>query len=205
MSGTNTTIKSKRPYREFLTLRILIVSISKHVQTRTQLLVTHIFDNRSSTSTFNNITRAVFLVFGEMTFCFIQFRLNDVRANAVSGKRRSAERRDVKMTLGWTTIPEKDVRLNNDSEKCRSALWSFPNSTNRSTDFQQFFFGKTTILTKCISAKRRFDEMTFRENDVALTGSFRYLLGYFSSCLPYSPEVAKVKILRPCWIKINAV
>ena len=38
-------------------------------------------------------TRAVYLVFGEMTLCFIQFRQNDVRANDVSGIRRSAERR----------------------------------------------------------------------------------------------------------------
>ena len=33
--------------------------------------------------------------------------------------------------------------------------------------FGNFFFGKTTIRQDCISAKRRFDEMTFRENDVA--------------------------------------
>ena len=31
-------------------------------------------------------TRAVYLVFGEMTFCLIQFRQNDVRVNDVSEK-----------------------------------------------------------------------------------------------------------------------
>ena len=55
-------------------------------------------------------------------------RQNDVRANDVSGK-RSAERRFVKMTFGWTTIRENDVRLKNGSEKYRSTLWSFTNST----------------------------------------------------------------------------
>ena len=39
LSGTNTTIRSKRPYGEFRTLRILTVSTLKHVQTRTQLLL----------------------------------------------------------------------------------------------------------------------------------------------------------------------
>ena len=33
--------------------------------------------------------------------------------------------------------------------------------------FSVIFFNKTTIRQNCISAKRRFDEMTFRENDVA--------------------------------------
>ena len=35
LSGTNTTIKSKRPYREFRTLQILTVSMLKHVQAQT--------------------------------------------------------------------------------------------------------------------------------------------------------------------------
>ena len=42
LGGTNTTIKSKRPYREFRTLRILIVSMFKHVQNRTRLLISHV-------------------------------------------------------------------------------------------------------------------------------------------------------------------
>ena len=88
----------------------------------------------------------------------------------VSGKRHSAQRRFVKMTFGWTTIRGNDVRLNNDSEKCRSALWNFANSTILSNAFRSFFFGKTKIRKNCISAKRRFDEM-FRENDVAPFGN----------------------------------
>ena len=76
------------------------------------------------------------------------------------------------MTFGWTTIRENDVRLNNDSKKCRSELWSFADSTIRlvtirSNDFGHFFFGTTTIRPNCISAKRRLDGMTFRENDLA--------------------------------------
>ena len=100
-------------------------------------------------------------------------RQNDIRANDVSGKRRSAERRFIKMTFGWTTIHKNDVRLNNDSDKCRSALWSFANSTIRPRDDSVkwlsaiFGFGKITIRRNWISANRRFDEMTFREHDVA--------------------------------------
>ena len=45
--------------------------------------------------------------------------------------------------------------------------------------FGNFFFGKTTIRQNCISAKRRFDEMTFRENDVAPVHS-RVFLRFFS-------------------------
>ena len=141
----------------------------KHVQTRTQLLITHIFNQYHIEQKY---TRAVYLVFREMTFCFIQFGQNDVRANDVSGKRRSAERRFVKMTFGWTTIRKNDVWLNNDSDKCRSVLWSVTNSTIRPCDnsikwlLANFFSGKTTIRQNCISEKRRFDEMTFRENDV---------------------------------------
>ena len=37
-------MESKCPYREFRTLQILTVSMFKHVQTRIQLLITHMFD-----------------------------------------------------------------------------------------------------------------------------------------------------------------
>ena len=41
-----------------------------------------------------------------------------------------------------------------------------------SNDFRQIFFGKTMIRRNCISTKRRFGEMTFRENDVALLAKY---------------------------------
>ena len=78
-----------------------------------------------------------------------------------------------KTTFGWTTIRKNDVRLNNDSQKCRSALWSFANSTIRPCNDSVkwlstiFCFGKITIRQNLISEKRGFDEMTFRENDLA--------------------------------------
>ena len=74
--------------------------------------------------------------------------------------------------FGWRTIRENDVRLNNDLEKYRSALWSFANSTIRPCDDSVkwlsaiFFSGKTTIRQSCISGKwcsaeGRFGKMTF--------------------------------------------
>ena len=60
-------------------------------------------------------------------------------------------------------IRENNVRPNNDSEKCRSVLWSFGNLTIRVRDdsvilhLVMFFF----------SVRQRFGEMTFWENDVA--------------------------------------
>ena len=107
---------------------------------------------------------------------FRQCRENDVRANDISGKWRSAERWFVKMTFGWTTIRENDVRLNNDSEKCRSALWSFANSTIRPCDdsvkwLSAIFVGKTTIWQSCVSAKLHFGKMMIPWNDVS--GTFR--------------------------------
>ena len=106
-----------------------------------------------------------------MTFCFIQFRQNDVRANDVSRKRRSAERHFVKMTFGWqrfgkmtfgwTTIRKIVVRHYE-----VSLIRRFGHVMIRSNNFRQFFFGKITLWQNCISAKRRFHEMTFRVNDV---------------------------------------
>ena len=55
------------------------------------------------------------------------------------------------------TTRENDVRLNDDSKKCRSALWSFAISTIRSNDFRKFF----------VSEKQRFGKIAFRQNDVA--------------------------------------
>ena len=113
------------------------------------------------------------LVFGEISFHFIQYRQNDVRANYVSGKQFSAERRFVKMTFGWMTIRDNDIRLNDDSEKFRSILWSFANCTIRPCDdsdkWLSAIFDVKTVRQNCISAKRRFDEMTVRENDMAPT------------------------------------
>ena len=110
------------------------------------------------------------------------FRKNDVRANDFSRKWHSAERRFVKITFGYTTIRENNVRLNNDSEKCRSAIWSFGNSTIRLCDdsvklrsvfffparkqFSNMTFRETSIRLE-VSAKQQFGEMTFRENDLA--------------------------------------
>ena len=82
--------------------------------------------------------------------------------NDVSGKRRSPERRSGKMTFGWTTIRKNVVR----HYEVSLTRW-FGYVTIRSNNFWQFFFGKPTIRQSCISLKRRFDEMMFRENDVA--------------------------------------
>ena len=143
----------------------------KHFQTRTQLLITHIFDSRSSTSTLNTIIRGRSnLVFGEMTFCFIQFRQNDVRANDASGKRRSAERRFVKMKFGWLTIRENAVRLNNDSDKCRSGWWSSANSTIRPCDDSVKWLLAIFFRQNNDSAKLHFGKTTIQWNDV--TGKF---------------------------------
>ena len=76
-----------------------------------------------------------------------------------AGKRRSAERRFGKVTFGWTTIRKNVVRHYEVSLIRRF----FPK------DFRKFFFRKTTIRLNCNSAKRRFDGMTVRENDVAPT------------------------------------
>ena len=67
------------------------------------------------------------------------------------------------MTFGWTTIRKNVVRYYE-----VSLIRRFSHVTIRSNDFRQFFFGKTTIRHNCITAKRRFDEVTFRENYVAL-------------------------------------
>ena len=147
----------------------------KHVQTRTQLLITHISDAIRKTSMPINLIAARRQANWTKVYAdgLFSVRKNDIRVNDVSGKRRSAERRFVKMTFGWKAIRENDVRLNNDSEKCRSALWNSANSTIRPCDdsvqwlLAIFRFGKITIRQNWISAKQRFDEMTFRENDVA--------------------------------------
>ena len=153
---------------------------------------------------FKHFQNPVYLVFGEMTFCFIQFRQNDVRANDVTGKRRSTERRFVKMTFGWTTIRENDVRLNNDSEKCLSALWSFANSTIRPCDdsvkwLSAIFFRQNNDLVKL-----HFGKMTNRWNDVS--GKWYGPLAYTSRAMsrliwiidkkPYSCDSKDVTIWK---------
>ena len=88
-------------------------------------------------------------------FCFIQFWENDFRANDVSGKRRSAERRFVKTTFGWTKMQENDVRRYE-----VSLIRRFGHVTIRWNDFRQFFyFGKTTIRQNDDSTKRCFGKM----------------------------------------------
>ena len=77
-----------------------------------------------------------------------------------------------KMTFGKMIFQENDVRLNKDLEKCCSALWSSGNSTIRPCDdsakwLSVIFFLQNNNSAKLQSAKRRFDEMTFRENEVA--------------------------------------
>ena len=90
-------------------------------------------------------------MFGEMTFCFIQFRQNNVRTNDVSGKRRSAERRFVKMTFGWTTIRKNVVR--------HYEVWLIRR-------FGQMTFGNF------FSAKQRFGKISFRQNDDSMKWRF---------------------------------
>ena len=118
-----------------------------------------------------NVHIANFELYGFSPCPSIAARWNDVllytisakwrSANDVSGERRSAERRFVKITFGWTTIREHDVRLNNDSEKCHSALWSLANSTIQPCDDS----------VKWLSAKR-FDKIVFRQNDDSMKWRF---------------------------------
>ena len=96
-----------------------------------------------------------------------QSRQNDVGANDVSGKRRSAEQRFVKMIFGWTIIRENDVWLNNDSEKCRSALWSFANSTIWPCDDSVKWLSAIFFRQNNDSAKLHFRKTTIRWNDVS--------------------------------------
>ena len=58
----------------------------------------------------------------------------------------------------------------------------------RSNDSRQFFFSKTTIRPNCISAKRRFHEMTFRENDVTPSDKWTFLKIEVIWLLQYKPE-----------------
>ena len=91
-----------------------------------------------------------------MTFCFIQCRQNDVRANDVSGKRRSTDRGFIKMMFGWTTI-RKNVRHYEvslirrfDHVKIRSIeLRKF----RQNNDSAKLLFGKTTIRWNNVSGK----------------------------------------------------
>ena len=57
---------------------------------------------------------------------------------------------------------ENDVRLNTDSIKRHSTLYRFGNFTIRQHDDST-----NGIRRHDVSAKRRFDEMTFRQNYVA--------------------------------------
>ena len=67
------------------------------------------------------------------------------------------------MMFDSTTIRENDVALNNNSEKSRSVLRSFVNSTIRSNDFRQFFFFRQNND----SEKLHFGETTIRWNNVS--------------------------------------
>ena len=126
----------------------------KYVQTRTQLLITHIFDASRKTSMLINFIAARRQAHWTKLYAdgLFSVRPNNIRANDVSGKRRSAEGRFGKMTFGWTTIRKRVVRHYEVSLIRR---------------FGQMTFGKITIQQSWISAKRWFDEMTFQENHVA--------------------------------------
>ena len=64
-------------------------------------------------------------------------------------------------------IWENDVRLNNDSEKCRSTLWSFANSTIRLCDDSVKWLSAIFF-----SAKQRFGKIAFRQNDDSVKWRF---------------------------------
>ena len=108
------------------------------------------FDCHSSTSKLNKSIRGR------------SIRWNDVLFHTISAKWRSAKWCFGKKTFGWTTIRKNVVQLYE-----VSLIRRFGHVTIRSNYFRQFFFGKTTIRQNCISAERRFDKMTFRENHVA--------------------------------------
>ena len=84
-----------------------------------------------------------------------------VPLNAFSGKWCSAKRRFGKMTFGYTTIRKKDIRLNDNSGKLFSTKWCVGEMT-----FGWIPIRNNDIRRHDVSAKRRFDERTFRENDV---------------------------------------
>ena len=149
----------------------------KHVQIRTQLLIMHIFDVSHKTSMPIDLIAARRQTHWTKAYAggLFNVRQNDIRANDISGKRRSAERWSVKMTFGWTTIRENDVRLNNDSKKCRSTLWSFANWTIRShVDSVKwlsaiFCFCKTTIRWNDVSGN------DVRHDEVSVIPQFGYM------------------------------
>ena len=104
-----------------------------------------------------------------MTFCFIQFRQNDVRANDVSGKRRSAEWRVVKMTFGIVNLREIDD----------SAKWRFGQMT-----FGNFF-----------SPKQRFGEIAFLQNDDSMKWRFGKMMWPLFMAVAINSECDTSKII----------
>ena len=133
----------------------------KHVQTRNQLLITHIFDASRKTSIPINLTAARrqahwTKVYSDSLF---SIRQNDIRANDLSKKRRSAERRFVKMTFGWTTIRKNVVRHYEVSLIRRFGHVTFGQMTfgnflfRQNNDSAKLDFGKTKIRWNDISAK----------------------------------------------------
>ena len=123
-----------------------------NVETRTQLLITHIFDASRKTSMPINLITARRQAHWTKLYAggLFSVRQNDVRANYILGKRRSAERRFGKMTFGSTTIRKTVVRHYE-----VSLIRRFGHVTLRSNDFRQFF----------VSAKQRFGKIAFRQND----------------------------------------
>ena len=85
-----------------------------------------------------------------MTFCFIQFRQNDVRANDVPGKRRSAL-----LSFANSTIRPCDY-----SVKWLSAMFFF----QQNNDSAKLYFGKTTIRWNDVSGRCCGPVDRFNEN-----------------------------------------
>ena len=95
-------------------------------------------------------------------------------------KWRSAPYDSGKMTFAQMIFRQNDVLLNDDSEKCRSALRSFGNSTIRlcehSVQLSSVMF---------FSARQRFGGMTFRQNYDSVKWHFGRMVSPPPYCIRY--------------------
>ena len=141
----------------------------KHFQTRTQLLITHIFD--ASCKTFMHINLIAVRRQAHWTKLstdgLFSVRWNDVLFHTISAKWRSSKWCFGKTTFGWMTSRKNDVRLNNDSGKCRSALWTFAKSTIRPSDDSVKWLSAIFFRQNNDSVKLRFCKTTIQWNDVS--------------------------------------
>ena len=94
-------------------------------------------------------------------------RWNEVLLHTISAKWRSGKWCFGKTMFGWTTIRENDVRLNDDSEKSRSAFWSFANSTIQPYEDSVKWLSAIFFRQNNHSVKSHFDKTTIRWNDVS--------------------------------------